>query len=402
MRIKRDYGQPFFRQPKRRRGRKLLLTILLGALLGLVVATQQASLERIVSQLGQPAATPTPMPAERAWRASNLAEAGDFAAAADLLAQITAERPNSVAHLNDYGRALLELADYESALSTAQRMLDLDPRDARGFALKAAALVGADQASAAIPIALTGLELDRELAATYATLVRAYIATQRWADALDTGERGLSLNPDDAELTRAYAYALQAVGAFDDASAYLERSIELRPGYLPAQFELAALYLARDQDQRAIEHYERILSLDSRNARAMLRLCLAYRKIGQFSRALGFCEDAVANDADDAEALFQLAMLYYRERRFDESRDMFLRCVSRAASVYDLSCRYRLGLSHYYTGDCAAGWALLTESLATAEASSSAALDNIRLGLSEIRGDPACIDQAAAPASLQD
>ena len=402
MRIKRDYAQPFFRQPKRRRGRKLLLAILVGALLGLAVAAQWTSVERIVSQIGKPAATPTPLPAERAWRAANLARAGDFAAAADLLADVAAERPDNIAYLYDYGRALLELSDYESALSTARQITDQDPIDARGFALKAAALVGDDQASAAIPVAQTGLELDRGLAASYATLVRAYIATQRWADALEIGERGLSLNPDDAELTRAYAYALQAVGAYDDAAAYLERAIELRPGYLPAQFELAALYLARDEDQRAIEHYERILSLDSRNARALLRLCLAYRKIGQFSRALGFCEDAVANAADDAEALFQLAMLYYRERRFDLSRDIFQRCAAQEAPVYDLSCRYRLGLSHYYTGDCAAGWALLTESLATAEASNSEAIDNIRLGLSEIRGDPACIDQAAAPASLQD
>ena len=210
--------------------------------------------------------------------------------------------------------------------------------------------------------------------------------------------------PDDAELIRAYAYALQSVGEYDDATSYLERSIELRPSYLPTHFELAALYLARDQDQRAIDLYDRILSLDPRHARAMLRQCLAYRKVGQFARALGFCEDSVANDDSDSEALFHLALLYYRERRFEASRDTFQRCLDYDDGSYDLSCRYRLGLSHYYLGDCAAGWALLNESLAIAQAQSGyeSTIANILLGLEDIAHDSDCIDSASAPVSIQD
>ena len=400
MRIQRDYSQPFFRQPNRHRARNLSIAALLGILLGFGVYSQWDSVERLAGQLTSAAATATPVAAERAGRAAALAHAGDYAGAEKLLSQIVKERPETLAYRYEHGRALLDLGRFDDALDAARQILDQDASDARGFALKAAALVGADNAAEAIPVALTGLDLSPGFAPLYAALTRAYVDAQRWPDALETGERGLELNPDDADLARAYAYALQSVGAYDDAAARLERAIELRPAYLPTQFELAALLLARDENERAIEHYERILSLDTRNARAMLRLCLAYRKIGQFSRALGFCEDSVAHDDSDAEALFQLAMLYYRERRFTESRDTFQKCVAREAPFYDLSCRYRLGLSHYYTGDCTSGWVLLSESLLLAAAANSEALANIELGLEEISRDPACIAEASATQSF--
>ena len=186
-------------------------------------------------------------------------------------------------------------------------------------------------------------------------------------------------------------------------SGYLRRAIELRPAYLPTHFELAGLYLARDEDQSAIDIYDHILAIDPRNARAMLRLCLAYRKVGEFARALGFCEDSVTNDETDPEAQFQLGLLYYRERRFEGSRAAFQQCLNHDDGVYDLSCRYRLGLSHYYTGDCTTGWGLLRDSLDLARASGDEiTLGNILQGLDAIESDPKCIDDAVEPVTIQD
>lgn len=404
MRIKRDYSQPFFREPKRHRTRNTLIAIILGLLLGLSVVSQRTSVEHVIeSLLGDPA-TPTALPSELAMRAALQAQAGDFNVAAAMMATAVWERPHNIAYLYEYGKVLIELGRHDQALTYAERIIDLDAADVHGFALKSAALVAQGRAAVAIPIAHSGLDLNPGFTTLYATLSRAFIDTQRWSDGLEAGERGLSINPGDPELVRAYAYALQSVGAYDEAAEHLERAIELRPSYLPIHFELAALYLARDHDQQAIDLYDRILAIDSRNARAMLRLCLAYRKVGQFARALGFCEDSVASDSSDAEALFHLGLLYYRERRFADSRDTFRRCLTYDDGAYDLSCRYRLGLSHYYTGDCTTGWTLLQESLALAEAATgySDTIDRIKQGLAAINNDLKCIETAAAPVSFQD
>ncbi|MCY3778908.1 MAG: tetratricopeptide repeat protein [Chloroflexi bacterium] len=403
MKIKRDYTQPFFRQPKRHPIRNMLIAALLGLLLGLAILWQWEALEAIVGQFSSSPPTPTPRPSELATRATELFVAGDLRGAEALLARAVAGRPQNSAYLYEHGRLLIELGRYEEAEARGAAIIELDARDARGFALKAAALTWAGQPAVAIPIALSGLETNPRFTPLYATLARAYVDSERWADGLEAGERGLSIAADDADVVRAYAYALQSVGSYDEAANTLQRAIELRPSYLPIHFELAGLYLARDEDQSAIDIYNRILSLDPRNARAMLRLCLAYRKVGEFSRALGFCEDSVTNNPSDAEAHFQLGLLYYRERLFEKSRDAFETCLQYDDGFYDLSCRYRLGLSHYYTGECTRGWALLRDSLDLAQAAGdSATTGNILKGLDAIESDPQCIEDAAAPVSLED
>ena len=403
MKIRRDYTQPFFRPPKRHPIRNLLITVLLGLLLGLAILWQWDAVEGFVLTIAGSPATPTPRASELAARAAALFLAGDIATAEPLLARAVAERPNDIAYLYQHGRLLIELGRADDALNLADAITAIDARDVRGFALKAAAHTWKGQPTSAIPIALAGLDLNPRFVPLYATLARAYIDDQRWADGLDAAERGLSLSGDDADLNRAYAYALTSVGSYSDAITYLQRAIELRPAYLPTHFELAGLFLARDEDQSAIDRYDHILAIDPRNARAMLRLCLAYRKVGEFARALGFCEDSVANDSSDPEAQFQLGLLYYRERRFEGSRDAFEQCLAHDDGIYNLSCRYRLGLSHYYTGNCTIGWTLLRDSLDLARASGDeGTLSNILQGLDAIESDPKCIEEAAQPISFQD
>lgn len=392
MQIKRDYTQPFFRERKRHTFRNVIIAAILGLFIGLFILSQWAVVESVADSITGNVPTPTPLPSELATNASALIQLGALEDAEKLLAKAVEERPDNVAYLYEYGALLIDLGRYDEAYDLGATIIDLNARDVRGFALEASALVWQGQPSGAIPIALSGLELNPRFTSLYATLTRSYVETSRWRDGLEMAERGLAINSQDASLLRAYAYALQSVAAYEDATSYLEQSIELRPAFLPTYFELAGLYLSRDRDQEAIDLYDRILAIEPRNARAMLRQCLAYRKVGEFARALGFCEDSVSNDETDPEALFQLGLLYYRDRRFSESLETFAQCVEYDVGTYDLSCLYRLGLSHYYTGDCDTGWEMLQESLVMAQAREGGdiAVDNIRQGLNAIASDPQC------------
>ena len=403
MQIQRDYTQPFFRQPKRRRIRNLFIATVALALLLFAGFWQRDALSAAVASLSAAPPTPTPLPRVRAERAALLIIDNELESAEALLAAVVDERPNNIAYLYAHGMLLIELGRQDQALALGERITDLDARDPHGFALQAAALTWMGQPAIAIPVALSALELHPRFTPLHAALTRAYIDAERWADGLATGERGLAINENDADLVRAYAYALQSVGSYNEAINYLQRAIELRPTYLPTHFELAGLFLARDEDQSAIDLYNRILSIDPRNARGMLRLCLAYRKVGEFARAMGFCQDSVANDPADAAAQFQLGLLHYRERQFNESREAFAACLAHDDGIYDLSCRYRLGLSHYYTGNCARGWTLLRESLALAQSSGDASTtSNVLQGLAAIEADASCVDSAVAPVTLGD
>ena len=217
MKIKRDYTQPFFRQPKRHPIRNLIIAALLGLLLGLAILWQWDALEGMARSLGSSPPTATPSPNDKATRAAELFQAGDFEGAAELLAQALAERPDSIAFLYEFGRTLIELGRTGEAFDVGEEITDLNARDARGFSLRAGALTWDGQATIAIPVALSGLEANPRFTPLYAILARAYVDAQRWADGLEAAERGLSINADDAEVIRSYAYALQSVGSYDEA-----------------------------------------------------------------------------------------------------------------------------------------------------------------------------------------
>ena len=193
MKIERDYTQPFFRQPPRRRIRKLLLAVLIAALLGAGVYWQWQSIVEAVESLGAPPPTPTPLPGQRASRAARLVIDNDLLAAEAELAIAVSERPRNSAYLFAHGMLLVELARYDEALALGRAITDIDARDARGFALQATALTWQGQPADAIPIALSALQSHPRFTALHAALTRAYVDSGRWTDALDTAERGLSV-----------------------------------------------------------------------------------------------------------------------------------------------------------------------------------------------------------------
>lgn len=382
MQIQRNYSQSFF-APRRRRSWTryvFMFSLLVGVALG-VIALNLERIEATAMDMMGLGPTPTPFPSELAMQASVLMIEGDLAGAAALFEQVIAQRPSDVDYLYEYGRLQLELGDTQRALDLALACQQADPRDPRGFALQAEALVLAGDAASAIPVALTGLTLADNYAPLYAALSRAYTDSGRLADGIDAGLRAVEANPLDSDARRAYAYALNLSGLRDDATAQLEEAVRIDPGRIPAHFELAYQYLAANRDQEAIDLYNLILSQQPNNARAMLRLCTAYRKVGQFQRALDYCEDAAAAAPDSAPAHYEVGRLRYNAYDFAGALQAFDACLANDSA--NLECNYYRGLSYFYLNDCDAAWQILRESLAVARSRSGTqdAVADIREGL---------------------
>lgn len=418
MYIKRDYTQPFFtgrRRKKRHIGRNLFMLLLVSGGILLFAYLNMDRLQMTALEVMDMAPTPTPFPSELATRATEFVAAGNLDEAAVLFEQAVRQRPENIDYKYEYGLLLLDLGDYEKAAELGDAIIDLSLVDPRGYSLKAAALTLDGSPTQAIPVALNGIELAPDFAQLHATLSRAYIDTARYEDGLDTGLRAVELAPYDADAYRAYAYALNWNGLNDQATEQLERAVTVDPGRMPAYFELAGQYLAQNRDQEAIDVYNQILSVQPRNARASLRLCLAYRKVGQFDQALGYCEDSVRFDDTDPEAQFWLGLLQYQQRQFDQSLASFTACVANdpdGQSWTTLECTYRMGLSHFYLGDCDAAWPILRDSLLMARSTTRDGIDRIVENISqgmlavgetcpEYRGltSPLLQDEGAAPES---
>lgn len=394
MQIKRDYSQPFFtKSPKPRRNRRPLLFVFgvfIGSLLVFLLVNGEQVQDTALDMLGM-SPTATPLPSDLATFATNLVLMGDLQQAADLFAAAVAQRPDNIDYLHEYGQLLIDMDEQLQALEIADQILELDPADPRGYALKARALVWDGNPTAAIPIATSGLDIAPDYAPLYAVLARAYANVGQYADGVAMGEKAIEIDPANVDARRSYAYALSWISANDQAITQLETALILDPNQISTHFELALQYLAQNRDQEAIDLYDRVLALQPRNARAMLRLCEAYRKVGQFERAIGYCEDATNADPTSAQAHYQLGILRYNRSdspggapNFAGALESFSQCS--ALDPESLECKYRMGLAYHYVGECDLAWETLQESLLMAQARPPSEVVNtaneyIRLGL---------------------
>ncbi|MEQ8675858.1 MAG: tetratricopeptide repeat protein [Aggregatilineales bacterium] len=371
MQIKRDYSQPFFGEGRNQRNRVKSVFYFL-TFIGLTLALVYVNFDRLqgmAMEVAGTAPTATPFPSELATRATSLELAGDLTGAAQLWESVLRQRPDDIDYLFEYGQLLIDLTDYDFARQLADRIIELNRTDPRGYSLKALALEFDGSSSEAVTVAVTGLDYDPNYAPLQAALARSYVGVARYADAVDAGFRAVELSPYDADMRRAYAYALNWFGENLDATTQLEQAVSLDPNRIPTYFELAFQYLAQNRDQEAIDIYTRILSIQPRNARAMLRLCVAYRKIGEFQRALGQCADAVEvvepTDPIASDAYFEYGRMLYNENRdWAGALQAFETCSEYAPE--SLSCNYYQGLTHYYMGDCDTAWNILRDSLVIA------------------------------------
>jgi tetratricopeptide (TPR) repeat protein len=391
MQIKRDYSQPFFGTRRRRRRSSRLLFfygLFMGAFL-VFVYTQFDRLQLAALDMVGLAPTPTPFASQLATWGAEEFQQGHLAEAADLFGRAVTQQPNNLDYLYEYGKLIIELDRAEEILDTnnlfgrslVDRVIDLDPRDPRGYALKAKALIWVGEPSEAIPVGVSGLEQDSQFAPLHAALGRAYTRIGRYQQGLVHGEQAVTLDPLDVDARRSYAYSLIWVGARDEAIAHLEDAIAINPNLTASYFELAGQYLASNLDELAIATYERILSLDPRNEKAYLRLCESYAKVGQNDRAQGYCEDALNINENYAPAWRQVGMARYTRRNYEGSIEAFNKCVD--AGSEEIQCWYLRGLAHYYLGQCEQAWSILNESLPMAEslADGEQVISAIREGL---------------------
>ncbi len=394
MQIRRDYSQPFFSDRRRKRSSWKFALMLIVLIVGLLyfVDSQFPQLQNMALHAVGQGPAPTAFASTIAEEGYKLFLAGNVAGAADKFRQAVAQQPNNIDYLYQYGRMSIENLDYTTAIAAGDQAMNANPRDPRGYALKARALDLDDQPEAAIPIGQQGLQIDPNFAPLYSALSGAYGSIDRYDQALDFAEQAVGLDPLDAEAHRVYAFALIWVGRRDEAISQLEDAISINPNLTAPYFELAGQYLGDSKFEEVVATYEKVLTIHPGDAKANLRLCQVYIQIGQDNRAQGYCEDSMAADPEYAGAMATMGWVMYRRRNYEGAIEQFQTCSTHLQQTSvgakpetmirltdgttvssdqidenTIRCWYMRGLAHYYLGQCDQSWTLLNESLPLAQ-----------------------------------
>ena len=201
--IKRNYSKPFFSNRRRGlAGMPLLLTFLsvLATIGGLLVVAWvfRVDVTMAVDEfMGTPRPTATLPANQYAQRGFGAFLDGQLKSAREDFDRALDQRPDDINYLYEYGQILIELDDYDMAVAIGDHAIEVADSDARGYALKARALMWSDPASA-IPVAVSGLEHDPDFAHLHAALAVAYTNIGRYAEGLQRGIHATELDPLNA------------------------------------------------------------------------------------------------------------------------------------------------------------------------------------------------------------
>ena len=399
--IKRDYRRQFF--SNRRRGFSgvslLLLLLFLVCIAGAILAfgyVFRAEVEATVNEfMGTPRPTPTLLANQYAQRGFARFRDGKLDDALSDFALAVTQQPQDVAYLYEYGIILLESGNDQLAVEIADYAIAAAENDARGYALKARALMWSD-AGAAIVEAVKGLERNPDFAPLHAALAIAYTNIGRYAEGLQRGIRATELDPLDSFGFRAYSIPLIYTGRSSEAITALETAVGISPKLTAPYFELAAQYRKQNYQEMAVGIYRRILELEPGSAKAYLRICQTYAEIGEFLEGTRFCETATEIDPTYAPAWQYLGQLQYNRRNYESALDSLENCVANGSTAVE--CYYIRGLAYYFLGECSTAWDVLLEAfLYTSEPS---IIDIINIGLGDIRANCPGFESAQLPTPI--
>jgi tetratricopeptide (TPR) repeat protein len=361
---RRDYRYTFYQRRRAQRVRFLLLLAVAAVAAFVVIMTNLSTARQVAAgALGfKPASTL--YPAQHAMLGAEAFQAGNMAAAAAEFAQAVEMQPDNVAYLYEYGKVLIEVGDSTGASKVADRAIAADPRDVRGYALKANALAHSDPTNALI-FALQGQEIDRNFSPVYSAMAVANTNIYRYTQALMAGETAIELDPADPNAYRAYSFPLVGVGQFEAVIEQLEMATSLNPNLPNPWFELAAYYKHPlvNNPRRALAIYEYMaqnltMSVDD-TAKLYLRICETYAAADQadFVAATNNCERALTIRPDYGAVYGQLGQMQYVRRNYESAIQTFQTCLDYDAE--DLRCYTYKGLAHWFMSECDDAWQLL-------------------------------------------
>ncbi len=218
---------------------------------------------------------------------------GDDAPGTDDGAKSNQPQRDEISELLDKGFALFQHHQIDEAIEAYTKAIELDPQNARAFALRAWGFSRKREKAHALEDAEKAVALDRHLALGHKTLGYEYI---------DNGEadRGIAELNIAISLDAKFAAAYSDRGAghyrkkeYDLAIADFDKAIEIDPKLAAAYYNRGLVYSSKEEYPSAIAGYNTAIEIDPKFA-------FAYQNRGNAYSAL---QDHARANADYAKAI---------------------------------------------------------------------------------------------------
>jgi tetratricopeptide (TPR) repeat protein len=254
---------------------------------------------------------------------TQMAVAGDQAAALHSFDRAIADLPDFVAAWLARGQALAKLGQIEAAISNAKTVLQLQPNSCQpehqaALCHRGEMLLHMQRPQAALRDLDRVLMLDPAAARPWVLKAIALGQMHQLEAGLKCCERAISLQPEDPEIWRIQAGLLRRAGQYDAQAASLEQALQRAPHHAALWAEKAATLRHLRRYDESLRSYDESLHLQPENARWWHRRGLVLRRMGRYEEAIASFDRALAHQpGDEATIKSRLATLLTSGQLFD-------------------------------------------------------------------------------------
>jgi tetratricopeptide (TPR) repeat protein len=258
-------------------------------------------------------------PSEGLARAQQLAQAGDFAGAAEVLRGVVARDPANFFALFMLGSFECHFGRFAEAETHLKRAVALNPRAMEALATYGNVLLELKRPAEAAEA------LDRALALQpgeiNALIYRglAAIDLDKREEALRFFDRALKTDSRSIHALNNRANVLIALKRFDEAAASVDALLKLDPGYVPAISNRATILSAKKDHAAALAAIDRALAFEPQNADLHIARGNALLEVGRLDDAYAAYQRVLAVDPTSAEAHLNCANVMMERGRLDEA-----------------------------------------------------------------------------------
>ena len=252
-----------------------------------------------------------------------LCKNGEWRAAAEVLAALSADLPESYQAAYFHALALKNLNRIAEAKQETRRALALNPQSAEAYTLLGIALSEDRDFEGAIKDLLTATQINPENYDAQFYLGRAEYALRNLARARDAFAAAARLRPDDVESHFFLGTTLEGLGDIEAAIAEYRTLTKKYPKDARGYLGLGNLLAKGGQLETATEALQRARELDPNNFEAALDLGRVLLRQGKLDEAIGVLSKAVALAEENADVHYQLGLALQRAGRDKEATEQF-------------------------------------------------------------------------------
>jgi tetratricopeptide (TPR) repeat protein/mono/diheme cytochrome c family protein len=265
-------------------------------------------------------------------------------------------------------------------IAGVEKVLEMNPRDARVHADLAFCYLGAGRVADALNHLEEAIRLDPGSAARHGDLATLLLRQRRFADARRHLSEAVRLKPDFAEAYNNLGVVSHAEGNVSEAIQWYERALKIDPRNPEAEYNLGRAFASRGEAGAAIEHYRRALDLNADDPITHTGLASVLATEQDVDTAIVHYRRALQLNPDLPAALVDLAWILATSQRDD------IRAPAEAVRLAERVAELTGGKSAVVLDTLAAAYASagqIDRAIATAEAALAVASASKLLELSD-------------------